>query len=84
MMNTTNSNSLQPPLTEGDILKAIDALKAPRLVGDLMGIPVYVSDTAPDEIVEIRSETQVVRFWLDHALIKGTKLEQDIKKLTRD
>jgi len=74
-MNTYTTNVPQPQKTMKEIMEAIDqALAAPRLIGSIMGMPVYIDGRVPDHVVEIRSGDQVLRFRADHPYIKGTKL----------
>lgn len=58
--------------------RALDNLGAPRHVGYFMGLPVYVSGRLPDTMVEIVTPSEVVRFRLDHPLIKDTRFYRDI------
>lgn len=63
----TNTVTAEPQRTMDDLIKEIDAaFAAPRLVGDFMGLPVYVSGKVADETVEIHSGQQILRFRLDH------------------
>ena len=73
--------SSDPSPTVAEILDAIKELAAqPRLAGSLMGMPVYVSGSIPDQVLEIRGAHQTVRFRLDHPLIKGTKIERALRE----
>lgn len=74
-MTTYTNNTPQPQATMKEIMEAIDrAMGAPRLIGSIMGMPVYVDGRVPDQMIEIRSGSHRVRFRLDHPYIKGTKL----------
>lgn len=76
----TNTVATAPTQTAEQMLAAIEKVfSAPRLVGSLMGAPVYVSSRVPDQVVEIHGKDQVVRFRLDHPYVKGTKLERDLR-----
>lgn len=77
---TSTTNVAEPEKTAEEMLRAIDELiEQPRLAGSLCGFPVYVSGRMPDQVVEIRSPQQTVRFRLDHPYIQGTKLHRDLK-----
>lgn len=79
-MSTNSNNTTEPGRTAEEILTAIDdLLERPRLVGSLLGFPVYASGRIPDQVIEIRSANQTLRFRLDHPYIKGTKLERDLR-----
>jgi hypothetical protein len=74
-MAEMTSNIAQPQKTIDEMLRAIDeAMAAPRLIGSIMGMPVYADGRLPDRMVEIRSKDQVVRFRADHPYLGGTKL----------
>lgn len=80
--NTVSTNIAQPQQTveavKAAIDRALDDLGAPRLVGYFMGLPVYLSGRLPDAMVEIHTTSEVVRFRLDHPLIKDTRFYREI------
>lgn len=81
MAETYTSNVPQPQATMKDIMEAIDrALAAPRLVGSIMGMPVYIDGKLPDRMVEIRSGGQVIRFRADHPLLDGTEFAEAVRR----
>lgn len=80
-MTTTTDAVLQPQMTAQEMLKAIDeALAAPRLIGRIGGMPVYVDGRLPDRMVEIRSKEQTIRFRADHPYLDGTKLADAVRR----
>jgi hypothetical protein len=81
MTYTTTNAVPQPQKTMQEMLKAIDeALAAPRLIGSIAGMPVYVDGRLPDRMVEIRSKDQVVRFRADHPYLDGTKFADTVRR----
>ncbi len=85
MTSYTSTNAVaEPKKTAEEMLKAItEALKEPRLIGSLGGIPVYIDDRLPDRIVELRSGDQTVRFRADHPYLDGTKFAEAVRKPVR-
>lgn len=70
-----------PEKTVEEMMKALDdALAAPRLIGSVMGMTVYIDGKLPDRMVEIRSGRQIVRFRADHPYLDGTKFADDVRR----
>ena len=70
------NNVAQPQKTVEEMMKAIDeAMVAPRLIGSILGMPVYVDGRLPDRMIEIRvGGKPALRFRADHPYLDGTGL----------
>lgn len=79
-MDTCTRAVAQPQKTIKELMEAIDAASAaPRLIGSIMGISVYVDGRMPDRMVEIRSGDQVLRFRADHPSLDGTRFATHVR-----
>lgn len=60
-----------------ELVKAVmEFARGPRLIGNLMGLLVYVDHSIPPGQIEFRhADGRVQRVSIDHPYIKGTKLE---------
>lgn len=60
-----------------EIIAALERfIKGPRIIGNLHGYLVYVDDSLPPGMIEIRAGENTMRFPVDHPYIQGTSLEK--------
>lgn len=78
------TNALPDPnyRSPDDIVRAILAFaKGPRLIGNMMGLLVYVDNSLPPGMIEFRhTDGRVQRVNIDHPYIQGTKLEAEARR----
>jgi hypothetical protein len=82
-MTKETTNTVEPAYrSPDDLLKAVEAFtKGPKLIGNLMGLLVYVDDSVPPGEIEIRhTDGRNQRFSIDHPYIQGTKLEAEARR----
>jgi hypothetical protein len=80
---TTSANPLADDYRSPDeIVKAVmEFAKGPKLIGNLMGLLVYVDNSVPPGQVQIHHKGgRVQTFSVDHPYIKGTKLEDAARR----
>lgn len=79
MTNETTTNAVEDDSYRSpeEIIAALERfIKGPRIIGNLHGYPVYVDDSLPPGMIEIRAGENTMRFSVDHPYIQGTKLEE--------
>lgn len=73
MANTVAGDLYRSP---DEIIKAIEEFaKGPHLIGNLMGLLVYVDKRPPGAIEFHHGDGRVQRVSVDHPYLKGTKIE---------
>jgi hypothetical protein len=77
--STSNVPAAENYRSPDDIMRAVmEFARGPRLIGNLMGVLVYVDGSLPPGEIEFRhGDGRVQRVSIDHPYLQGTKLRAE-------